>query len=219
MMKKLTALLSVWLPFIGIADAQGSELSVDRRQTGLQIEALVWGGFETPASVAETIEEEYLDPAELTADDRDWLSREIDKQFEAKRAAETTWPASTDWDRLDAAFGELEASGIVALHNAGTTQSDGLSDVAEIYDDLKGQGPPPSGFAFYHAQDVDTAVEAHELFIAFGSFAEPPADAPEIANRIVAVLLSHGLHASWSGDLKTRIVIRPIDWKKRSPIE
>ncbi|MBP1851633.1 DUF6891 domain-containing protein [Rhizobium halophytocola] len=217
MMKRLATLLSVWLPFLGGAEAQDVAPSFDRGQTIVEIRMLVWSGFETPNSVAETIEDEYLDPDDLTPGGRDWLSGEIERQFKAKRAEEAGWPRSTDWDLLEAAFSDLNASGIVALHYAGTTQSDGLSDAAEIYDDLKAQGLDPSGFAFYHAQDVDTAIETHELFIAFGTFAEAQSDAPAIASRIIAALGKHGLHATWSGDPRTRIVIRPMDWRKRSP--
>ena len=87
------------------------------------IHPFVWGGFETREGVYEAAET-FLGEPELTDADKAWIKAEIERQWAEKNKAEATWPEKTDFDRLDAAFQALDKSGILALHNAGNTQSD-----------------------------------------------------------------------------------------------
>jgi len=134
--------------------------------------------------------------------------------FAAKRAAEAGWPAVTDWDRLAAAFTALEAGGILALHNAGMTTSDAHGDAW----DLIGRAPKGAwrGFAFYHGQDVERAVNGGSLFIGFDAVADGADAKRGIGNEIVATLKAQGFAPEWNGDPETRIDVPGITWQKRT---
>lgn len=117
--------------------------------------------------------------------------------------------------RLKAAFAALNAMGIVALENAGYTQSDGWDDVNEIANRLLDSGKRPRAGVFYHGQDRERAKNGEGLFLTFGSYAEQNTDADSIAvgRTIVDVLKAHGFQPEWSGRLSTRLHTGPFDWK------
>ncbi|MGI2031369.1 DUF6891 domain-containing protein [Rhizobium panacihumi] len=201
-----------------VSAVQAAE-ALDRHVTGLTIRNLVWGGFETQADIEETISEEYLDPADLSEADRQWIREETVGLFEEKRDEEKTWPKETDVDRLEAAFAQLEKVDIIALHNAGVTQSDGRSDVSEEFHARGDAGQSSRGWVFYHSQDVDGALAGGDLYLAFGAFRNADSMAPVVAREIMAVLGQHGLKATWDGDVGQRIRIAPFIWRKRSPAD
>lgn len=132
-----------------------------------RIRQWVWAGFYPAADVQDMLSEILLE--EFDADDdvhEQRLRAHVASEFDRKRRAEATWPATTDCDRLDAAFHTLHAQGICALHNAGYTQSDGRDDVTDFVD--RAPAGRYHGFCFYHGQDVERAVDGHGLWIAFG---------------------------------------------------
>ncbi|ABY29314.1 DUF6891 domain-containing protein [Methylorubrum extorquens] len=191
--------------------------AIDRADTAERIEILARGGFETEASTLETILDEYLNPDEIDPEDRRWVEAEVARAFARKRADEATWPLETDFDRLAIAFDALDASGIIALHDAGYTRSDGISDAAEIYHQRRERGRASRGFVFYHGQDVEAVVCDRGLYLAFGAFDDRDATMVAIAAEIVAAVEAQGLRTHWEGDVGTRILVHPIRWLKRSP--
>ncbi|TXH68561.1 MAG: hypothetical protein E6Q88_09845 [Lysobacteraceae bacterium] len=181
-----------------------------------ELRRLVWSGFETTDEIVEHIEwtwgwDEPLDTA--------WLRDELKAEFEKKRRDETSWPTTTDNDRLERAFAALEAHGIIALHNAGYTQQDGMSDVSErshgarIRDARKSQ--IITGWCFYTGQDIKTALDSHGLWIAFGDFDGDRDRALSVARTIKRVLEHEGLRVEWNGEPGQRLRISPFDWRKR----
>lgn len=160
--------------------------------------------------------EDYLNPDHLGPDDRRWVETEIEQTFARKRTEEATWPPVTDFDRLAAAFDVLAATGIVALHRAGYTRSDGISDAWEAYHQGKEEGFEARGFVFYHGQGVE-AVGDRGLYLAFGAFDERDETVRRIAGEIVSAVEAQGLGTIWEGDVDTRILVWPIEWRKRSP--
>lgn len=182
-----------------------------------EIHLLVWGGFETPASIREIITEQTTAPNQLTAGDRRWITTEIQRRLADKRIHQQHWPRTTDWDRLDCAFHDLESDGIIALHSAGTTQSDGLSDTMEVFDARQQRGEVARGYVFYHGQDINTALESGRIHLAFGAFDNSEETAADVARQIVSTINRQGLHVSWEDSLDQRILIQPIEWRKRSP--
>src|SRR5262245_49216644 len=91
------------------------------------IKTCVWSGFYDEDDVQQVIDDVLEEEA-----DEEMLRAAVAPEFEKKAAAERTWPAETDCDRLDQAFETMNASGIIALQNAGYTMSDGLDDVGEL---------------------------------------------------------------------------------------
>ena len=196
-------------------------LSIDTHDTHQRIHDLVWGGFHTDADIGKIITEEYLDPDSLSAEDRAWVDAEVLRQSGAKHEAEATWPSQTEYDRLDAVFVKLRSENYIALHNAGNTLSDGHDDVQEIW---RAAGRFESGIrgcCFYHSQDLDRAVHAGKLNLAFSGAMIPEAEQREentraVARHIVGLLRAAGFVAQWSGDLHTRIEVDLGMWRKRS---
>jgi predicted DNA-binding WGR domain protein len=129
-------------------------------------------------------------------------------------------PASLDKQpgpraRLRAAFAALNSMGIVAIENAGYTQSDGWDDVNEAAGKLADSGKRPRAGVFYHGQDVARGKRGEGLSLTFGSYAEQNADADSVAvgHVIVDVLEAHGFQPTWDGTLSTRIHTGRFDWK------
>jgi hypothetical protein len=178
-----------------------------------QIKTWVWSGFYTPDDVDERIgdlleEEEDADEAMLRA--------AVAPEFAAKARAEAAWPGTTDCDRLDQAFAKLDAQGIIALHNAGYTMSDGISDVAEVLHQRGRDGV--QGYCFYHGQDVERAIEGAGLSLAFGDLNDDPAAKAKIGQSVKEALKNFGFTVVWNGDPETRLDLPAIDWKRRTSI-
>lgn len=130
------------------------------------------------------------------------------------RAAEETWPGLTDCDRLDAAFAVLEAEGIVARQNFTCCGTCGASEIWEEIEAEQEAGAVVQGYAFFHMQDTEAAVEGDGLYLNYGACAEGDAAAIATGHRIVAALEAQGLSTGWDGRLATRIGVS-LDWKKR----
>lgn len=133
-------------------------------------------------------------------------------ESEALRHEQATWPAATDCDRLDAAFQELEARGIVARQDFSCCQNCGSGEIWAEVEDAKAGGLDVRGHTYYHAQDTEGAAEGVGLYLAYGAVEED--GTAEIGREIVAVLNAHGLATEWDGSPKTRILV-PLDWKRR----
>lgn len=171
-----------------------------------EIRRLVRGGFRTAEEIVSVVCEEIfedLDEAEV--------AKEVEREFDALRREQASWPAETDCDRLTKAFDALNARGIVALENAGYTQSDG-------YDDVRDAAPPGAqGYCFYHGQDLDRAVDGGGLYLAFGPLdpAQEESDGPRVGRIVVEELARRGFKTEWNGTFDQRIFIPKIDWKRR----
>ena len=174
-----------------------------------RVRLAVWSGFDTREDVEEMILDLLYDDEEA---DEETVRASVGPAFARKAEAEASWPVVTDCDRLDGAFHQLEASGIVALHNAGYTLSDGHSDVSEV---LAQAGPGRyHGYAFYHGQDVEAAVDGHSLWVAFGALTDDREADAEIGRRVQAELAAAGLQVLWAGSPDRRIEL-VLDWKRR----
>lgn len=197
-------------------------LSIDTHATHDRIHDLVWGGFHADAEIKRVITDEYLDPDTLNDEDRTWIEIEVTRQCAAKRDAASTWPAQTEYDRIEAIFEKLRGEKYIALHHAGNTLSDGHDDVQEIW---RAAGRFESGIrgcCFYHSQDVDRVVHSGKLNLAFSGAMIPEAEQRDentraVARHIVGLLRGAGFIAEWSGDTHTRIEVDVGVWRKRSP--
>jgi hypothetical protein len=132
-------------------------------------------------------------------------------------AAEAGWPRITDCDRLDAAFAALEAEGVIARQNFSCCNTCGQAEIWEEVQAAEDAGLPARGYAFYHIQDTERAVEGEGVYLGYGACEEGEAAALEIARDIVAELESHGLRTEWDGSWNQKIAVA-LDWKKRRGI-
>jgi hypothetical protein len=168
----------------------------------------VTAGFASEDEIRERALEvvsEETEPSDALLDTIDDL---LGDAVESHSRVQEQWTALTDNDRLDAAFAELEASGIVCRQNWTCCQTCGL---AEMGDEVK---PTSRGYAFYHQQDTDAAVETGSLFLAYGACSDEKATQLEVANEIARTIKENGLRVEWEGSLEKRMLVK-LEWKKR----
>lgn len=131
---------------------------------------------------------------------------------QGQRAKEATWSTPTANDRLEAAFAELDAAGIVALQNAGWTQTDGWEEIGEATEHRQNV----RGGVFFHSQDTERAMEGGGLMLTFGVVGEGGAAASAvIGEETAATLRSYGLTVEWNGRVDARLLVKPFIWQKR----
>lgn len=177
------------------------------------ITLLVREGFHRRGRLIEIITTERYPPGQL---DTAEVAAEVDAALAEWRAEQATWPSPTDCDRLDAAFEALRGRGLIALQNAGFTQSDGYED----FQDALERHPNPKtilGYCFYHEQDLERAVKGRGLTLAFGP-ANPQEEKTrgQEAGEIVREELQRaGLAVEWDGTFGARIRVPNLVWRRR----
>ncbi len=117
--------------------------------------------------------------------------------------------------KLELAFNALKKKGIIALHYAGYTQSDGFADCNEEAVWLEKNGEKVVGCCFYTEQDLGHILHGDStlLRISFGNYFEKPT-AEEIGQIIVDELKVTGFCVQWNGTAETKIAIENIKWDK-----
>jgi hypothetical protein len=127
-----------------------------------------------------------------------------------------SWPSVTDCDRLDRAFAALESGGIIARQNFSCCGTCGAGEIWEEMEAQRERGREIRGYAFFHEQDTDSAVEGYGLYLSYGSTEEDEGPALQIAQEIVNALKNEGLQTDWDGTWEKRIGVE-LNWKKRGP--
>ena len=174
-----------------------------------EIRMRVWSGFHHLPDVLEMIKD--IDEGDA---DQQMLAAFAESEFQAKRDAEATWPAVTDFERLDAAFDALNERDIIAIHYAGSSMSDGLRVLDE---ELEQSGRSnASGYCFYHAQDVARALDGCGLFLAYGDLAGTSEWNRAIGKIVKEELERQGFLVEWDGDENKRIDLPGMVWQHRT---
>lgn len=168
----------------------------------------VWSGFYTPDEVHQIIDDLQEDGADETM-----LRAAVAPEFEKKAEAEKAWPPVTDCDRLDSVFERLTTRGILCLHNAGYTMSDGHEDANEA---LSNQPENAYfGYCFYHGQDLERAVNGEGLMLAY-DHVEGDVPGKSLVGLVIKEELEiAGFSLEWDGTSNKRINIPQMDWKRR----
>ena len=117
--------------------------------------------------------------------------------------------------KLDLAFTSLMKQGIVALHYAGYTQSDGFAECNEVAKELHEKGEKVVGCCFYTEQDLGHILHEDSMlfYFSFGNYFEKPT-AEEVGQIIVDELKTAGFCVLWDGTAKTKIGIKDFKWDK-----
>lgn len=171
------------------------------------------GGFYPDDQVIENARDVLLD--EMDEEELDRLLPALLAEVKAEHAeTQKTWPATTDCDRLDAAFATLEADGIVARQNFSCCGTCASSEIWGEMEAVRDSGGPVRGYAYYHMQDTEAAVEGDGIYLGYGATEEGEGPALKVAQDIVAGLKAHGLQTQWNGSWGQRIGVT-LDWKKR----
>ena len=166
-------------------------------------------------------------PDEIVQDTMEYLEEEIDPELLQARATalvgellaehlreQQGWPATTDCDRLDQAFRELEREGIVCRQNFTCCMSCGSSEIWGEIEQARARGIDVRGYAFYHSQDTDAAVDGGGVYLAYAGVA--PGDEADVAvgQAIEDALQRSGLRTSWDGSRQRRIYVE-LEWRRR----
>jgi hypothetical protein len=179
------------------------------------IERDVAAGFSAPDQIEQDAVEGYSegqDPESLRPEARKFLREALAKHA----AAQASWPAETDCDRLDKAFADLEQDGIVARQNFSDCGTCGVAEIGAEIAAARQSGSKVRGYVFYHMQDTESASEGGGLFLNYGAV-DPDKNADlKIAANVVETLKRRGLETDWDGTNEKRIGVK-LDWKRRRP--
>jgi hypothetical protein len=193
-----------------------SDADDEREDLRFQVEVSVRSGIGSEETVLDAIgllvDDILGEPDEDLKSELEAYAREL---LEEMRRNESRWTERTTNDAIDAAFDDLNAAGIVALQDAGYTQSDGWADVNERAARLR---PQPRGATFYHRQDLERGLAGEGLWLTFGAYddgEEHDAASVAVGREIFDVLVRHGVGARWNGTTTQRIQISPFEWRKR----
>lgn len=205
---------------VGTVPLPGAALDPDDRAYLMShLMAQVLGGFRPGEWILDELDDLVMTTIDVDDDVAEALVGELDVYVRAllakERALEATWRDATANDLIDRAFAELPRRRIVALQNAGNTQSDCWSDAQEAAAELAGElryaddaddaddlndedaedgdaygdseWAPVLGAVFYHSQDLARAVHGEGLYLGFGAFSGRGEDRSAVDARSVAV--------------------------------
>ena len=163
------------------------------------------------ASTVDLLMEEGIDRTEL----RSAAVRALVEARKAHGIAERNYPATTDFDRLTRAFDDLEDRGVVARHDFTCCQTCGRAEIEDEMDAVRTTGKTVRGYAFYHTQDTERAIDGDGLMLSYGSIEDDDEESVRVGEMIVGALKRVGLAPEWDGDLNSRIIVA-MDWKRRT---
>ena len=179
-----------------------------RALVDLDCAAGVYHEAEILEAIEEAIETELGEPSQALLDEL--TTRALDA-LEARARDEANWVARTVNDRIDSAFADLDARGIVAAQALGFTVQEGAWLIDRQCGERAGE---VRGSVFYHRQDLERGVAGEGLLLAFTGYAGA-AEPAAIGREIVYVLQHHGVPVAWNGKVQSRIEIPPFTWQKR----
>lgn len=177
-----------------------------------EIQELVRSGFCDAKRIAQIVFQDLFGPGEI---DAAWVKRHVAEAIKAKRAEETDWEEVTDCDRLDRAFEVLNGRKLIAIQNSGYEQSDGITEVTEIYHEAGAERSGIIGYCFCHWQDVEGVLKYGDLYLTFGDIRGTDAVGIAVGQLIQKVLKEAGFKVKWDGSIQNRIVIKAMKWQRR----
>lgn len=188
-----------------------------------RIENQVAEGFSERDSIIENAMDNAVDEyQEYTSDELEPKVTELtDAAIAAHHKRQARWKRETDCDRLDQAFAELERQGVVARQNFTCCSTCGhyeIGDEIATFRKKKKKSAPVSGYAFYHMQDTESAVEGGGIYIKYDTLSNDEAQKVAVGEAIVAALTAAGLRPEWDGDPNTGVFVN-VTWRKRRPAE
>jgi hypothetical protein len=133
-----------------------------------RIQTDIAAGFDTPAQIVEGVVCAFSDDVP-TVTLRPIVEKLVAQAMQKHRKSQAVWPKTTDCDRLDAAFAELEQHGILARQNFGDCLTGGHSGMQEEVAHALEEGREVRGYTFFHMQDTDHVVETGVLQLAYGT--------------------------------------------------
>ena len=141
------------------------------------------------------------------------VSATVDRNLARHLIMESAWVATTDCDRLEKAFSELEQIGIVTRQHFTCCNDCGHREMqSELRRRRKGK--KTQGFAFFHQQDTRRAIKHGVIFLTFDALEKDVEKAVAVGALVLEGLRKSGLKAAWNGSYLQRIEIT-LNWRKR----
>lgn len=184
------------------------EARLDQLRTFAKVQ--VWSGFRSPEQVRAEVYAAVLDEVKDATEARRLADASLASVTEELAAASSTWPAVTEFDRLQAALRDLEAADIIVLQAC-----EDHWEANEMLQARAAEGQPPRGIAYFTSTDVWHAVEHGmlEVNVWHGDSANVAA-ADELLTDVIGVLEQHGL-ASLFDEGRLEVTMA---WQRR-PVE
>jgi len=173
----------------------------------------VAAGFSTPDEISESVVEVFSDehpPSDLIPYAKSITQEEIESHLREQEK----WEEITDCDRLDQVFEDLEHQGIISRQNFSCCGTCGSAEILDEMSAAQNKGKKVRGYAFYHVQDTESAVEGEGIYLNYGSVYNNYLAQVLAGHKIAKVIKNHGLKVEWNGSLRRRIFVQ-LDWKRR----
>lgn len=169
----------------------------------------------------ESLEDIITDALEAVEDEgweseisEEWIRETLSREYAKNEAESKSWNHPTDTEKLHTVFDDLCRQKIVALHNAGYTQSDAIYDVKDVWQDMEDNGIKPIGYCYYHGQDLERVIETGTLCIGFyGEKEKNDKEAIIIGHKVVSLLKDQGFVVEWDSSASKRIEIQNFKWQ------
>ncbi|MDI9240319.1 hypothetical protein QLQ15_15530 [Lysobacter sp. LF1] len=172
------------------------------------------GGYVAPDAIVEGALEVVDAQPHGEALLRTHAQRILEDEISAYRTDSAAWPALTDHDRLEQAFATLESQGVVCRQNFTCCGTCGVAEIGEEMRATRERGGAVQGYAFFHMQDTESAIDGHGLYLNYGAVEEDETAAKSVARSIVAAMSAAGLPVEWDGDWGKRIRVG-LQWQRR----
>lgn len=169
----------------------------------------------------ESLEDIIADALEAVEDEgweseisEEWVRETFSRVYAKNEEESKTWQRPTDTEKLHKIFDKLTSEKILALHNAGYTQSDAIYDVQDVWKDLEDEGVKPIGYCYYHGQDLERVISSGTLCIGFyGEKEKNDKEAILIGRKVVEAFEAEGFTVEWNGAASQRIEIPNFNWQ------
>lgn len=193
-----------------------SEPIVDWSEVRAKARTIIQEGYDP----VPRIEEDLLDCFELEVVPhiRAKIHQLVQEELREHEQDQNTWPTETDCDRLDLAFAQLEAVGILARQNFSCCSNCGNFEIRQEIAELQAQGRSLAGYAYFHFQDTESAVEEGRLYLAYGpsGFSATEEAVIEIGRIVATSLRNAGLRVEWDENPAKRLCVA-MNWQRRRP--
>ena len=169
--------------------------------------AQVWSGYLTDSAVRSDVYQAVLDEVDDPARARELATAYVDEAHRDLDVSAASWPTPTAFDRLRAAFDELESRGVIVLEAC----EDHWAADARLREEAA-RGNPPRGIAYFTHSDVWHAVEHGmlEVNLWHGTSANvAPGD--DLLDLVQRVLADHGIASLFD---EGRIEVS-VTWQRR----
>jgi hypothetical protein len=217
-MRNLPLIIALCLTAVGCQPESTTTMKKPVTEEALQelrgyIQRDVAAGFRPEGEIATSA-------VEILADDYDTDAltphavRMTQELIAAHKQDQASWPQTTDCDRLDSAFAALERVGVVSRQDFSCCGTCGAGEIQDEMDKVAKSGTRVRGYAFFHMQDTESAVEGGGLYLNYGAVQDGEVAAVGIGKEIAASLKQQGLQIDWDETYAKRIGVR-LDWKRR----